>query len=360
MEVIEKSKCTGCMACRNACPRNAISIVEEDGFDYPQINENMCIGCNLCEVVCPINKSTKENKSEKKVYACKSKDDEIRMKSSSGGVFTVVAEEIIKNGGVVFGACFDEKFNVIHDYTEDLEGLEKFKGSKYVQSKIGKSFKKVREFLETERNVLFVSTPCQVEGLYTYLRKDYENLYTLDLICHGVPSRDIWRKYLEYRENKTKQIPTNINFREKKNMGWKDYEMKFSYPEGEDCTNHHIDPYMQLYLKNIALRESCYNCNFKKENRASDITIADFWGIHEINPEFYDEKGVSAIIVNSEKGRFLFDSIKNNLNFVEEKIDGILKYNYMLIKSVEENDKREEFLKDIKKLSFEEIIKKYL
>lgn len=186
------------------------------------------------------------------------------MKSSSGGLFTIFAEEIIRMNGVVFGACFDENFNVVHDYTESLEDLEKFKGSKYVQSKIEKTFKKVREFLETGRKVLFVSTPCQVEGLYTYLRKDYENLITFDLICHGVPSYNVWKKYLEYKENKSKKIPERISFREKKNLGWKDYEMRFSYQKGEECTNHHIDPYMQIYLKNIALRESCYNCSFKK------------------------------------------------------------------------------------------------
>lgn len=360
MEVIERAKCTGCMACRNVCPRNAISVKEIDGFDYPQINENMCISCNLCEVVCPVNNRKSGNVCEKKVYACKSKDDEIRMKSSSGGIFTIAAEEIIKDGGVVFGACFDENFNVIHDYTENIEELEKFRGSKYVQSKIGKSFKKVREFLEAGRKVLFVSTPCQVEGLYTYLRKDYENLITFDLICHGVPSQDVWKKYLEYKENKTKQIPENISFREKKNVGWRNYEMRFSYSEGEECTNHNTDPFMQIYLNNIALRESCYNCNFKREDRASDITIADFWGIHETNPEFYDEKGVSAVILNSEKGKDFFEIIKEKVHYIEESIESILKYNYMLIESVPINDRRKEFFEDLKNKSFDEIIEKYL
>lgn len=360
MEVIEYSKCTGCMACKNVCPRSAISIKQIDGFDYPQINENMCISCNLCEVVCPVNNARSGNKEIKKIYACKSKNDEIRMKSSSGGIFTIIAEEIIKQEGVVFGACFDEKFNVVHDYTENSEGLEKFKGSKYVQSKIGTSFKKVREFLEKGRKILFVSTPCQVEGLYTYLRKDYENLITIDLICHGVPSTEVWRKYLEYKEGRSEQNLKDISFREKKNLGWRDFEMRFSYLEGEECTSHHIDPYMQLYLKNIDLRESCYNCNFKKENRASDITIADFWGINEINPEFYDEKGVSAVILNSEKGKKIFEIIKDRIDYIEEKMENILKYNYMLVESVPENERRKEFFEDLKNKSFEELIKKYL
>ena len=360
MEVIEKSKCTGCMACRNVCPRNAIIIETIDGFDYPQINENMCISCNLCETICPVNNNIRENKDKKEVYACKCKEDEVRMKSSSGGIFTIAAEKILDLDGVVFGACFDEQYNVIHDYAENKEDLEKFKGSKYVQSKIGKNYRKVREFLEAGRKVLFVGTPCQVEGLYAYLRKDYENLYTFDLICHGVPSLEVWKKYLEYKENKSKQKPEKINFRKKDNNGWRNYEVCFSYGDYEDCMNHNEDPYMNIYLKDFALRESCYDCNFKKVNRASDITIADYWGIYEINPEFFDDKGVSAVIINSAKGNKLFKSIKERINFVEEKLEEIWKYNEMIIKSAKRNDKKKEFLKDLKYKTFEELIEKYL
>lgn len=360
MEVIERDKCTGCMACRNICPRNAISIETIDGFDYPQINENVCIGCNLCENICPVNENNRGNEFEKKVYACKSKDDEVRMKSSSGGIFTIAAEKILDDGGVVFGACFDEDFNVIHDYTERKEDLERFKRSKYVQSKIGNTLKKVKEFLEEGRKVLFVSTPCQVEGLYAYLRKNYDNLYTFDLICHGVPSADVWKKYLEYKEKKNKQKPEDINFRKKENNGWSNYEMCFSYSDFEDCECHDEDPFMQFFLKDFAMRESCYNCKFKKENRASDITIADFWGINKINPEFFDEKGISAIIVNSEKGKDLFESIKKRINFAEENIDAILKHNRMFVESVKRNDKREELLEDLKTKDFEELVEKYL
>lgn len=360
MEVIERDKCTGCMACRNICPKNAINIETIDGFDYPQINENMCIGCNLCENICPVNKNDRGNKFEKKVYACKSKEDEVRMNSSSGGIFTIAAEKILDDGGVVFGARLDENFNVIHDYTDNKEDLKKFRGSKYVQSKIGKSFKKVKEFLEEGRKVLFVSTPCQVEGLYAYLRKDYDNLYTFDLICHGVPSADVWKKYLEYKEMKNKKKPENINFRKKENNGWSNYEMCFSYPNFEDSTIHTIDPYMRIFLRDFALRESCYNCSFKKENRASDITIADFWGLKEVNPDFFDEKGVSAVIVNSEKGSEFFEIIKERIDFTEEKMEGIIKHNPMVVKSTQKNHRREEFLEDLKTKKFEELIEKYL
>lgn len=360
MEVIEKSKCTGCMACRNICPRNAISVQNVNGFDYPQINENMCISCNLCTTVCPVINEQKGNIYNQKVYACKSKLDEIRMKSSSGGMFTLFAEKILEENGVVFGACFDEEYNVVHNFVETKEDLEKLKGSKYVQSKIGKNYKKVREFLELGRKVLFVSTPCQVEGLCSYLRKKYDNLYTLDLICHGVPSLELWKKYLEYKEKQNNLKPENISFRKKDNNGWRNFEMCFSYPNFEDCASHNEDPYMQIYLKNLALRQTCYNCKFKKENRVSDITIADFWGIHETNPDFYDEKGISAVIINSEKGAKLFELIKDKIEFIEEKMDSILKYNYMLVESVQINEKREEFLEDLKNKNFEELIKKYL
>lgn len=361
-DVINKNDCTGCMACKNACPRNAIQIKEDEktGFLYPKINKEYCINCGICKRVCPVENKLEENSNQIEVYACKNKDEKIRMQSSSGGIFTLIANYILDNKGIVFGAKFNDKFEVEHDYTESKEGLEKFRCSKYLQSKIGDSYKKVKKFLDEERKVLFTGTPCQVEGLLAYLGKDYENLFTQDIICHGVPSPKIWRKYLEYKKSYNKEEIKKVNFRRKDIKGWSLYYISFNFKEREENIFYVDDPYMKLFLKNFDLRDTCYNCNFKKEKRKSDITVADFWGINNVRPEMNDEKGTSAIIINSQKGRILFDNIKENVEYTKEKIEDIKKYNPSLIKSVPHNDKRDEFFDDINKKDFEEVIKKYL
>lgn len=201
-EIMIDKKCSGCMACVNICPKDAIKIKRIDGFEYPYIDDKICIKCGKCNISCPIINNHEEKKYSQKVYAAKNKNTEIRMNSSSGGVFTLIAEWILDNNGVVFGAKFNEKMQVVHDYAETKEGLAVLRGSKYVQSQIGISYKKVKEFLESGKKVLFTGTPCQVEGLLSFLGKKYDNLYTQDIICHGVPSPLVWKKYIEYKEAK--------------------------------------------------------------------------------------------------------------------------------------------------------------
>ena len=362
IDVIDKKQCTGCMACKNACPRNAITIEEDTktGFLYPKINTEYCVNCNICRKVCPVENKLPENKNEIEVYACKNKNDQIRMKSSSGGIFTLIANYILNQNGVVFGAAFNEKFEVVHTWTDNEEGLEKFRGSKYLQSQIGKTFKEVKEFLEEGRKVLFTGTPCQVEGLLTYLRKYYENLYTQDIICHGVPSPKVWRKYLEYKKNLNKEFPKKVNFRKKEIAGWNAYHMNFTYSHFEENVHHNDDPYMKFFLNNFDLRDTCYDCKFKKEKRMSDITVADFWGIKNVRPEMNDEKGTSAILINSSKGKELFENIKNDIDWTKESMEPIIKYNSCVIKSTYYNEKREEFFEDLEKEEFENLIDKYL
>ena len=360
VDVIDKNKCTGCMACKNACPRNAIEIQENnEGFLYPKIKKEYCVNCNICKKVCPVENCLKENENEIEVYACKNKNDEIRLKSSSGGVFTLIANTILEQGGIVFGAKFDENFEVIHNWTDNKEGLEVFRCSKYLQSKIGNSYKKVKEFLEEGKKVLFTGTPCQVEGLLAFLRKDYENLYTQDIICHGVPSPKVWRKYLEHKRKLNNEMPKEINFRRKDISGWYNYKVNFKYNKFEENENVDENFYMRMFLRNYDLRKTCYNCNFKKEKRLSDITVADFWGITEVNTEIYDEKGVSAILINSEKGKKIFETIKEHLIFSKENIEDIKKYNPSFVVSSPYNEKREEFFEDLNNKSFEELMEKF-
>lgn len=359
-EIMNDKKCSGCMACANICPKAAIKIKKIEGFEYPYIDEDICVKCGKCNISCPIINDSEEKKYSQKVYAAKNKNTQIRMNSSSGGVFTIIAEWILDNDGVVFGAKFNEKMQVVHAYTETKEGLAVFRGSKYVQSKIGTSYKKVKEFLENGKKVLFTGTPCQVEGLLSFLGKKYDNLYTQDIICHGIPSPFVWEKYLEYIEKIHGDSITNINFREKKQKGWTNYQVRYNYENYEEIINHKDDLYMQIFLRNIALRESCYNCKFKKILRNSDFTIADFWGINTINPEFNDEKGVSALIINSNKGLEIFDNIKNKLEYTSQKIENIVKYNLCIKNSSARDKDRDIFIKELEENGFDFVIKKYL
>ena len=192
IEIIDKAKCCGCHACDNVCPKNCIKIIiDEEGFLYPKINKDICISCNLCEKVCPLINSIDNNEFKSIAYACKNRNEQVRINSSSGGIFFLLCEEVINKNGVVFGATFDDNFNVKHSFTETLEECKAFRGSKYVQSSIGDMYKHAKRFLDQDRTVLFTGTQCQIKGLNIFLGKSYKNLLTVDVICHGVPSQSI-------------------------------------------------------------------------------------------------------------------------------------------------------------------------
>lgn len=358
---MEKNKCTGCMSCYNICPKGAIEIVTgKDGFQYPKINQEQCIQCGLCKKVCPVMNQLEENCYQGKVYACKSKNDIVRMKSSSGGIFSLIAESILEKNGVVFGVRMNENMEAIHDYVESKEDLDLFRGSKYLQSQINNTYQKVKQFLKQKRKVLFTGTPCQVEGLLAYLGKDDENLYTQDIICHGVPSPKVWKKYMKYKSEKKGEYPKKVHFRKKDLLGWSNFQMGYEYSNGEENIHHDDDPYMKLFLRNFDLRESCYHCHFKKIKRKSDITIADFWGINEVAPEFNDEKGASTIMIHSPKGEEIFENIKPNIEFFKMNIEDVIIHNSPVCKSVEYNTAREEFFKDLENQDFEFLVEKFL
>ena len=356
---LEEEKCTGCMACKNICPRNAIRVKEKDGFCYPEIIEEYCIGCNLCEKACPVCNYVEEKEKKVYAYACKNNNEKIRMESSSGGVFTLIASWIINSGGVVYGVAFNEKFETEHVRIDQIEDLSKLRGSKYIQSKIGSTMKEARKDLLEGRKVLFTGTPCQIEGIQTFLGKDYDNLYLQDLICHGVPSKKIFEKYMQYQQEKNGEIE-KFSFRNKENKGWNNYQVHIVGKSKEEYIDHSKDSFMNFFLTDIALRESCYQCNFKKKYRNSDITLADFWGINEVCPEMNDEKGTSLVIVNSEKGKKLFEQIENQLMKKEVLLDEAICHNKSMIKSVPLNEKREELLKNIDRMDYEELVSQYI
>lgn len=360
IEIRTKEDCCGCYACYNICPKECITMESDnEGFWYPKIDKNKCIDCNLCEKVCPIINPVKRANSKKIAYAGMNKDDQIRVKSSSGGIFSILAEYIIKNNGIIYGASFDENFNIKHKRILCNTDLDLLRGSKYVQSSIGDIYKQVKSDLESNRQVLFTGTPCQVEGLRSYLRKEYVNLITMDFICHGVPSPLVWKKYLEEMKKSKQENIKNIYFRNK-DIGWKVFSLKIIFDEKIYINNLSKDLFMKGFLQDVYLRPSCYSCKFKKINRVSDITVADFWGIEKVLPKMDDDKGTSLIVIHSEKGKQLFDELSEKMILNEVNLNEAIKYNSSMIKSVKYNEKRNSFFAELnsgKELT--DLIRKY-
>ena len=331
LKIKDKTACCGCAACVQVCPKQCITFNEDnEGFRYPSVDFDSCVKCGLCEKVCPIS-CHKEQRIPLAVYAGKNNDCCVRQQSSSGGVFTLIANEIVNAGGVVFGASFDNDWEVEHRYADQLCDLAAFRGSKYLQSRIGDTYKKVEEFLKEGRQVLFSGTPCQVAGLKSFLRKEYDSLLTVDIICHGVPSPLVWRRYLE--ETAVDQKIADINFRSK-HESWKRYSVVIKSTDRVVLNQpYYENAYMKGFLSDIYLRPSCYACSFKKGSSGSDITLGDFWGIETSLPQFDDDKGVSAILVNTSLGLNLIESL--NIDRREVSYETILKGN----PSLEENSR---------------------
>ncbi len=361
IEIIDSINCSGCYACASACPNGCIDMkADDEGFLYPVIDEEACIDCGLCQKVCPISSPIRDEKTEKDctVYAAYSKNDEIRINSSSGGVFSEIAEWVIERGGVVFGAAFDSDFNVKHICVEKSEELYKLRGSKYVQSSIGNTYKQAENYLKDGRLVLFSGTPCQIGGLYSYLKKDYDNLITQDLICHGTPSPAVWRKYLNFIEKQNGSRVKEFSFRNKKN-GWKAFSVHICLENNELITTPHTqDIYMKGFLKDLCLRPSCYSCSFRNKIRASDFTIADFWGIENIFPRINADEGVSLVIVNSPKANKLFNELKIEHRPVTS-LDEAIAYNVPMLTSPQRPSNRENYISDVLNYGYEGINEKY-
>ncbi|MDO4462518.1 MAG: Coenzyme F420 hydrogenase/dehydrogenase, beta subunit C-terminal domain [Bacteroidia bacterium] len=325
ISIIDKHNCCGCSACVQICPKQCITFEEDEkGFRYPSVDSEICVDCGLCEKVCPIitpNVALKPLHA----YAAINSHEEIREQSSSGGVFTSLAEKVVKDGGVVFGAKFNDNWEVIHDNTETIEGLGAFRGSKYVQSVIGESYIKAEFFLKQGREVLFSGTPCQIAGLKTYLKKEYDNLITIDVICHGVPSPLVWRDYLStivQKYNTTTNCISRISFRDKRN-GWHKYGL--SIYSNVDNKNRCLfwefrwnNIFMKLYMNDLCLRPSCHKCMFKAGASQSDITIADYWGVGDFLPKLDDNRGTSLLLANTAKGCSLLKdgiSLSDSVNY---------------------------------------------
>ena len=299
ISIINDSKCCGCRACENICPKKAIKMVENsEGFLYPVVDKEKCVNCGLCKKVCPwINKIKRDNYLEKNIcYAAKSKSKILQLKGSSGGIFGTIANYIINNNGLVVGAEMLNDFSVKHSIVDNKKDLEKLYGSKYVASDLNDVFSEIKKKLSDGKKVLFTGVPCQVAGLLNFLGKNYENLITIDVICHGTPNQKIFKKYIDNMETKKKSKIIKYYFRNKKAGKWGSYKaLMIIEKNGKKYikkTHADFDPYYNNFLLGNSHRESCYSCPFASSNRVSDITLGDFWGIEKIDDKFYDFNGV--------------------------------------------------------------------
>ncbi len=312
---IDPKKCMGCMACYNKCPLNCIGItLNSEGFYAPIIDSEKCVNCGLCASVCPVNHSEDTNPYAI-AYACYALDKEARMSSSSGGIFRLLAEAVLSKGGIIFGAAFTSDWQVAHIKVSNLDQLIRLQGSKYVQSNIGYAYREVQDELLSGRLCLFTGTACQVSGLKNYLGKNYDNLLVQDLVCHSIPSPGIWKKYMEsYCGTDALQ---RVSFRDKSH-GW--FSGRISFYCGEDAPVEDDGLFIQAFLNGLINREACYTCGYKGTLRQSDITLADCWGWKDIVPDFDPKRGISFVMIHSDKGKEIWNEISARLKYKKVNI----------------------------------------
>lgn len=365
LEIINKTDCCGCGACAMRCPKKCIDMKpDNEGFIYPSINKELCVECGLCEKVCNVLHPYEKRKPIS-VIAANSNNLKDRLLSSSGGVFTLIAEHVLSNDGVVFGARFDKDWQVVIDSTENIKGLKGFRGSKYVQASTKNSFVECEKQLKSGRSVLYTGTPCQVSGLKHYLKRDYDNLLTVDFVCHGVPSPAIWGAYIREKFAKRNKIIKDVRFRDKNDEGWKAFHLAVDYEYNGEVYNSSSsqfeDPYMRAFLGNLILRPSCSNCQSKCNRSHSDITIADYWGVEVEHPELFDDKGTSLLLVNTSQGEEYLSHILQYIDYRDSSYEKALKHNCAISDSWPAHKKRDSFFKEVSKHGeIEKTIIKYL
>lgn len=360
-KLADKLHCSGCSACFAICPDSAISMQRDsEGFVYPIVDENACINCGLCEKVCP---SIHDffSRTPLSVFAAKAKDDGLRLESSSGGVFSLLAYNVLNRGGLVFGASFDPfDWHVSHECIDNESELGRLRGSKYVQSDMNNCFRRVKKSLNDGREVLFSGTPCQIAGLRAYLsqtcKSDMSKLLCVDVVCHAVPSTIVWKKYLEKRiKEYYNQRAIGLDAIKRiasrhKGCGWKRFSMFLSFANDMEYRNiFRNDSFMRGFLQELYNRPSCYNCGFKNLSSGSDITLGDYWGIESKFPEIDDDKGISLVFVNTVKGAEVFDSLSDKLEKNVSDFEDAIKRNPAVVKPSSPHRNRMRFFSQVNK-----------
>ncbi len=343
IELSDKAACTGCEGCAQCCPASCITMQPDgEGFLYPPVDAAACVACGLCERVCPVLHPSAP-RQPLSVHAACNRDAVLRLGSSSGGVFSALACRVLGRGGVVFGARFDADWNVVHGWTDSVEGLAAFRKAKYAQSRVGTAYRDVQRFLAAGRDVLFSGTPCQVAGLKRFLHRDYARLLTVDVVCHGVPSPGIWQEYLHEAAVRHGGRVTSVDFRDK-STGWAGYSLALTFsPPGKDGAPGGVlregtqeNTFMRGFLNDLYLRPSCHACPAKPLKGGSDVTLGDFWDVEEVKPHLDDDRGVSAVMVNTEKGRAAWTDILPELVVEEADYADVVRGNPALCASAPE------------------------
>lgn len=355
-KLAERDLCSGCVACSIVCPRCAIEMVPDvDGFRYPMLNESKCVDCGLCHRVCPSLHPDAE-RSPVSVFAARAKDDGLRMESSSGGIFSLLARQVLAKSGIVYGAAVRlTDGNVVHQSAETEEELSALRGSKYVQSDVGGIYCEAKKQVVSGRPVLFSGTPCQIAAFRRVVGRDCENLLCVDVICHGVPSPSAWGKYLENRLSEQNQGRGSaraegppirrISFR-RKNCGWKRYSLSLRFAnDREYLADVKADPFLRGFLNELYNRPSCHRCSLRGLRSGADITLGDFWKIEQWNAGFDDDRGTSLVLINSERGAVAFNSVKGCCRLISSSFDVACRSNSPLVKSPHPHARRTKFFK---------------
>lgn len=340
----EKKDCCGCTACMNICPRKAIKMESDEyGYEFPKINNDLCIECELCKKVCAFQNVPVTGNKPISTYVAINKDKDVLSSSASGGIFGALAQLIFKKKGVVFGCAYNEEMKPEHICIKSPLDIKKIQGSKYVQSAVNATFAEAKEFLESGTRVLYTGTPCQIAGLKSYLGKDYNNLITADIICHGVPNANFFKGYIKHLEEKLKGQIIDFKFRDK-TKGWGKMG-RVKYQRNGKIFEKSINPstsyYYSYFLKGDIYRENCYECKYTCGSREGDFTMGDYWGIEKAHPEIETKDGVSVLLVNSNKGMDIIDELKEYLNITKSTFEQAREQNGQLNKPTVKSDRRE-------------------
>lgn len=356
----QKSDCCGCTACATVCPCGAITMkADDEGFAYPEINNELCVECGRCRAACQIHSLQEKKTIDPIVYAAKHANEDTRAKSTSGGMFSAFADKILADNGVIYGVAYDENFTARHERAESAEQYRRFRGSKYVQSELGDCFARVKEDAESGRSVLFVGTPCQIGGLKTYLGDlaEADNLLLCEIICHGAPSPKLWKEHIALLESERQSKVVDYKNRSKV-LGWHGHNEHIFFENGKEeydskLSNLHKD----LFYAHLTIRPSCYTCRYTGFPRYADITIADFWGIENFMPDFDDNKGISMLILNTPKAVAFYNTIKDSLICRESTVEQAFFDNHKRPAKINVN--RENFWRDYHQNGYRFVARKY-